>query len=78
MVLIDLVRAMAADFSLLKRIKRLSPETPIIVDAYLHQKDLVQKAMALGACGHILKPIKVDSLRKKIDELTLAGTATAS
>jgi DNA-binding NarL/FixJ family response regulator len=78
MLLLDLGKAMAADFSLLKRIKRIAPETIVIVDAYLHQKEHVQKAMALGACGHIMKPIKVESLRKKIDELFLAGTVTAS
>jgi DNA-binding NtrC family response regulator len=78
MLLVDLGKAMAADFTLLKRIKRIAPETIVIVGAYLHQKDQLQKAMALGACGHIMKPIKVESLRKKIDELTLAGTITAS
>lgn len=78
LVLIDLGRAMAADFSLLRRIRRVAPEALVIVDAYVHQKDLVQRAVALGASGHILKPIKVESLRKKIDELTRAGTLTAS
>lgn len=78
MVLIDLGRAMAADFSLLRRIKRIAPETVVIVDAYLHQKDQIRKAMALGAWGHILKPIKVESLRKTIDELNLSPSVTAS
>jgi DNA-binding NtrC family response regulator len=78
MLLVDLGKAMAADFALLKRIKRIAPETIVIVGTYLHQKDQLQKAMALGACGHIMKPIKVESLRKKIDELTLPGTVTAS
>ncbi|MHC1742499.1 MAG: response regulator [Syntrophobacteraceae bacterium] len=78
MVLVDLGKAMAADFSLLKRIKRIAPETVVIVDAYLHQKEQIQKAMELGAWGHILKPIKVESLRKKIDELYLTPSVTAS
>ncbi len=78
MVLLDLGRAMATDFSLLKRIKRIAPETIVIVDAYLHQKEQVRRAMALGAWGHILKPIKVESLRKKIDELSLSPSVTAS
>jgi DNA-binding NtrC family response regulator len=78
LMLIDLGKAMTADFSLLKRIKRIAPQIVVIVEAYLHQKDHLQKAMTLGACGHVLKPIRVECLRKKIDELYLTGTVTAS
>lgn len=78
LLLLDIGKAMPADFSLLKRIKRIAPETLVLVGAYLHQKDHLQRAMAHGASGHIMKPIKVESLRKKIDELTLAGSVTAS
>ena len=39
-----------------------------MVNAFLHQKEHLDEALALGAQGHIFKPIKVDSFRKKIEE----------
>ncbi len=69
-MLVDMGAAMAGDFSLLKRLRRLSPDALIIVSAYLHQKQSVNRAMTLGASGYIIKPIKVELLRQKIDELT--------
>lgn len=68
LLLLDIGAAMAGDFGLLKKIRRLFPEVVVIVDAYIHQKELITKAMLLGANGYFIKPIQIDSLRKKIEE----------
>lgn len=69
LILVDLNIAMEGGFRLLKKIKRVFPEMVIIVNAYLHQKEHLEKALAMGARGYIFKPITVDSFRKKIGEL---------
>ncbi|GLI33246.1 response regulator [Desulforhabdus amnigena] len=68
LLLVDLGTAFAEDFKLLRKIKNLYPRLILIIDAYLHQRELITKALSLGAHGYIIKPIKIDSFRKKIDE----------
>ena len=77
LMILDLKSAMADDFHLLKQIRKTSPETIIIVDGYLHQKDQILKTLSLGAHGHIIKPIQLDAFRKKIEEYTLDPTSSA-
>jgi DNA-binding response OmpR family regulator len=67
LLLLDVATAMAGDFSLLKRIRREYPNLVIILVAYFHQKELVQKGIEFGANGQIVKPIKVDEFRRNID-----------
>jgi DNA-binding NarL/FixJ family response regulator len=74
LLLIDMGALGLGDFNLLKRIKRLSPDVIVVVDAYLHQQELISRALALGAHGYIIKPIKVDSLRKKINDFCVAAS----
>lgn len=76
LMILDLKSAMAEDFHLLKQIRRTSPETIIIVDGYLHQKEHIHKALSLGARGHIIKPIKLDAFRKQIEEYALEPTSS--
>jgi response regulator of citrate/malate metabolism len=68
LALVDLGIAMDGDFRFLKKVRRLFPEIIIIVDAYLHQREYLDKTFSLGAKGHIFKPIKVDSFRRKFEE----------
>jgi DNA-binding response OmpR family regulator len=75
LMILDLKSAMTDDFRFLKQVRRTSPETIVIVDGYLHQKEHINKALNLGAKGHIIKPIKLEVLRKKIDEYTLESTS---
>ncbi len=74
-LLIDMGMAMAGDYSFLKKVKRLSPDVVILVEAYLHQKEQASKALEYGARGYIIKPITVDEFRKKIDEFYIWGEA---
>jgi len=68
LILVDMSIAMEGSFRLLKKIKKVFPEMVVIVNAYLHQKEHLEQALAMGARGHIFKPIKVDTFRKKIGE----------
>jgi response regulator of citrate/malate metabolism len=68
LALVDLGIAMEGDFRILKKIKRMFPEIIVIIDAYLHQKEYVNRALSLGAQGYLFKPIKVDAFRKKIEQ----------
>lgn len=76
LALLDLGLAIDGDFRLLKKIRRRFPELTIIIAAYLHQKETLNKALALGAHGHIFKPIKLELFRKKIEEFFLICPAT--
>lgn len=75
LLLVDMGMAMAGDFSLLKKVRRLSPDMIILVEAYLHQKEQVSKALEYGARGYIIKPITVDEFRKKIGEFSVWAEA---
>lgn len=68
MLVMDVNLVVASDFGLLRRIRRDYPGLTIVIDAYLHQKPLITRALSLGASGFFIKPIQIDSFRKKIDE----------
>jgi response regulator of citrate/malate metabolism len=68
LALVDLGIAMDENFRFLKKIKRMFPDIIIIIIAYLHQKEILNKALSLGAHGHIFKPIKLDLFRQKIEQ----------
>lgn len=74
LILADMSLAMPGDFELIRRIRRISPGSKIIVDAWLHQQAHAAKAMDLGAHGLIIKPIKVEFFRKKIEEFCSVET----
>lgn len=76
LALIDLSIAMEGGFRLLKKIRARLPETVVVVNAFLHQKEHLDEALALGARGYLFKPIKVDSLRRKIEEFFLLRPAS--
>jgi DNA-binding NtrC family response regulator len=68
LLLVDMSMAMTDDFALLKKIKRSFPRVAVIVAVYLHQKGSIAGAVSVGAAGHLVKPIKVDSFRRRIAE----------
>jgi len=70
LMILDLRSAMADDYLLVRKIRRFSPQTILIVVGYLHQKEQMLKAVSLGVRGHIIKPIQLDAFRKKIEEFT--------
>jgi len=69
LALIDLGIALEGEFRLLEKMKRRSPNLVVVVNAFLHQKDYLERALAMGASSHLFKPIKLDSLRKRMEEV---------
>ncbi len=69
LALIDLGIAMEGEFRLLEKMKRRSPNLVVVVNAFLHQKDYLERALAMGASSHLFKPIKLDSFRKRMEEV---------
>lgn len=69
LALIDLGIAMKGEFRLLEKMKRRSPNLVVVVNAFLHQKDYLERALAMGASSHLFKPIKLDSFRKRMEEV---------
>ncbi|MGD9504023.1 MAG: response regulator [Syntrophobacteraceae bacterium] len=78
LALLDASMAMNGSFSILKRLKALQPDMVIVVDAYLHQKPLACKAIEHGAAGWIIKPVKIDEFRKKIESFLTPPTSPAA
>lgn len=77
LLLVDLETAWRNEFAMFRKVKRLAPEILIVLDGYVHQKMPLTRAVSLGADGYLIKPIKIDSLRKKIEEFSsLPGNAT--
>jgi response regulator of citrate/malate metabolism len=68
LILVDMSLAMSGQFDFIKKIRRISPASKIVIDAWLHQKAHVENALALGIHGYIIKPIKVELFRKRIEE----------
>jgi response regulator of citrate/malate metabolism len=78
LTLVDLAIAVEADFRFLKQIKRLFPDIVVILAAFLHQKEYLNKALSLGAHGFIFKPIKLGLFRQKMDQFFLIKPAVVS
>lgn len=76
LALIDLGIAMEGEFRLLEKMKRRSPNLVVVVNAFLHQKDYLERALAMGASSHLFKPIKLDSFRKRMEEVLLPPPAS--
>jgi response regulator of citrate/malate metabolism len=74
LALVDFGIAMDGDFRFLRKIKQMFPEIIVVIDAYLHQKEHLGKALVLGAQGYLFKPIKLDTFRKKIEQFFLVST----
>ncbi len=74
LALVDCGIAMDGEFRFLKRIRRMFPEIIVVVDAYLHQKDHLGKALRIGAQGYLFKPIKLETFRKRIEQFFLVST----
>ncbi len=71
-VLGDMAMLMAGDYGLLRKFKQIAPNTMIVVHAFLHQKQMISRALSLGVYDYIIKPIKVEVFRKKVDEFCLS------
>lgn len=66
LLLADLGLLMTNDFGLFRKIRRSFPHVPIVVGAFLHQRDDVPRALEMGALGYVMKPIQIDGFRRRM------------
>lgn len=71
-VLADFSLLQQEHFLLIDQIRKTSSKTVILVDAYLNQKEYLEKVIKMGAAGYFIKPIMINSLRKLIDDFALS------
>ncbi len=74
-LLADISTLLQDRFVLLDTIRELDCNTTVIVDCYIDEKEGVGRAIEKGACGHFIKPIMVNSLRKIIDDFAVREQA---
>jgi len=55
-------------FTILKKIKETIPEVKIIVVTTVEDKEIIAKTRKLGANGYIVKPFKVEDLKRAVKE----------
>ncbi len=70
-ILLDLAMPELDGFDFLKHRRRM-PEVeaiPVIVLSASHTRTDVKRAMALGACGYITKPVTEDALAKRLGRI---------
>ena len=65
-VLLDLMMPEMDGLKTLRHIKKLSPDTGVIVITALHHKQLGQEIMRLGALDYITKPIDLSYLETSV------------
>jgi DNA-binding NtrC family response regulator len=73
-VLLDYRLPDSSDLRLLATLKRLMPESQIIMITAHNSPELAQGAMALGAFRVISKPFEVDNLAALVGQARAAGT----
>ena len=71
--LADLTLLEEDHFMLLNTIGEMSRRTMVIVNAYLNQKEDIKKGLEMGAAGYFIKPVKINLLRKLIDDFSAAA-----
>ncbi len=69
LVLLDINLNDMSGLQVLKSIKADHPDVEVIMITAYYELDLVNQALALGAAGYFHKPIDIDQLVEKIEEL---------
>ncbi len=68
-VLLDLVLPNKDGFEVLEELKQKANHTKVIITTALMGDGFVHKAMQMGACDYVLKPVNIDLLEKKVEML---------
>lgn len=70
LIIVDLsFPGLGVDWSLLKRVKQLAPQTPTIVFSGYSFQSCQAQALALGACCYLVKPLRIRTLLDRIATL---------
>ncbi|MBU2540763.1 MAG: response regulator [Candidatus Omnitrophica bacterium] len=62
-VLLDIVMPDVDGLELLKKIKKISPQTQVIIITGLKDESVCRESIELGACDYIVKPFSLDQLK---------------
>ena len=73
-LILDLVLSDVDGFEIIEKVKGVSSSTKIIVVTALSSDTFVKKAMNMGAEYYMLKPINLDSLVKRVNDLFIKET----
>ena len=70
-ILLDLAMPELDGFDFLKHRRKMPEicEIPVIILSANHTRTDVKRAMALGACGYITKPVSEDALAKRLGKI---------
>ncbi len=68
-LIVDLVLPKVDGFEVIERAKSINPDTKVVVLSALSSDIFVKKAIGLGVDYYMLKPIELDILKKRIDDL---------
>ena len=69
LLILDLILPLIDGFEIIERAKQLDKSTKIIVISALSSEMFIKKATSLGADYYMLKPINLDVLSKRINDL---------
>jgi two-component system response regulator HydG len=73
LVLMDVKMPVMNGVETFKRLKKISPDTPVLMVTAFAVEDLIQEALRQGAFGAIHKPIDFEKLFSIIDTATING-----
>ncbi len=68
LVLMDVIMPIENGLIAMKKILEIDPDVVVILVTALAHKDLILRAISLGAHGHIAKPFSVAEFREKLSE----------
>jgi CheY-like chemotaxis protein len=68
LVISDLMMGETDGFEVLREIKKISPETPVVIITGYPSKKVSQEAMALGASDVIVKPFGLEGILEVVNQ----------
>lgn len=75
LVLLDMKIPGMDGLEILRRIKKIRPETKVIMMTAYGELDMIKEARETGALTHFTKPFDIDELRGVVNEYMKVGTS---
>ena len=69
MVIMDIMMPRMNGIEAIKKIRKIDPNSKIVVCSSLHQKEVVKEATTAGASAFIFKPFEMEMLVKSLKEV---------
>lgn len=77
-IVLDLVLTDVDGFEVIEKAKSLNPKTKIIVVSALSSDTFIKKAISMGAEYYMLKPLNIETLAKRVEDLFAQDIDTSS